>query len=208
MSKKEFEELLGWELQDEAWKTVEYVMAWHPVFSGDAQSPAQKAVNIIKDCGIDVIFQMVELAGYVEAVSRERTELMERIHSVDRRMEQVSHGNLSEERCRKDVSWLYSISRSQSEWMYYVGCLQSRHGKQMTDRVIGEMGLGKYTDKPEDRGGKNEGNAGNGGSQDKPARGPGQEKPPQDSRPGFNAQKTAFGAPASGYDAKAEKGRN
>ena len=103
MSKVEFEKLLGFEVEEEIYKTIEYVMAWHPAFTTDPKSAPQKAINIIKNCGFDVLYQMVETAEYMESLNAERENIMDMLASIDRRTDQVMHGNLSEERCRAEV---------------------------------------------------------------------------------------------------------
>lgn len=141
MSKVEFEKLLGFEVEEEIYKTIKYVMAWHPAFTTDPKSAPQKAINIIKNCGFDVLYQMVETAEYMESLNAERENIMDMLASIDRRTDQVMHGNLSEERCRAEVSWMYSISRSDEEWNYFVDGLEKKHGKRMTDNVVKDLGL-------------------------------------------------------------------
>lgn len=137
MMKHEFEERVGGTISDNSYAIIEKVYTWHPAIS-DTDGKDQIA-TLYKLGGMPMINSMVEAAEIMQDLDRERQQARIRLENVNRRIDLVEAGFLTEEQCRKDANRMFEKSETPEEWGYARTFLATKYGEELASEIIEEV---------------------------------------------------------------------
>lgn len=119
MTKEEFENLVDKCVTSTDFEKINHVYAWHPSIS-ETEGKKQIA-ELYKQYGMAIILQMTEAANYALELEREITFYNHKIQELKDRYSDVKDGDLSFERCVKEVEKYYAKSKTTEDFILALG---------------------------------------------------------------------------------------
>lgn len=137
MMKHEFEKRVGVVISDSSYAIIEKVYTWHPAISNTEGK--DQIATLYKLGGMPMINSMVETAEIMQDLDKERQRARIRLERINRRIDLVEAGFLTEEQCRKDANWMFEKSETPEEWGYARAFLATKYGEELASKIIEEV---------------------------------------------------------------------
>lgn len=137
MMKEEFEKLVGKTVAEDEYKIIEYVYNWHPDIKNVGGK--EQMAKLYVEFGMVTIRGMMEVAEIMDRLDTEELLLTKKLNAIRSRINHVkTTGDVTEERCRKEVEAAFESSENEAEYEKRLGMLRGKYGVDMVEVATNE----------------------------------------------------------------------